>query len=382
VRGAVEPAPAGDRRAPAWSGWAIAAVGVLVAFLVVGFLAEELSPAPSGPASSSYATTSTGAAAWAELLERSGHPVGQLRQDLGQAPLDPSSTLVVLGALSLTPSAARNIDGFVRAGGRLVLYAASPGRVLPALIPDPPDWARVSPRAFEPAAGAPATSGVERVQSAGAGAWLGGAGQRLLTDGGGGALLITRPLGRGSVELLADPSPVQNRLLASADNAQFAIDLAGSPRRPVVFAEALHGFGVATGIAALPGTFWFVFVGLCLAGGAWALARGRRLGPPEPPARVRQPPRSAYVDALASTLSRARDAPGLTRLVRARIGAELERRPARRTGGTGAPRRKSLMTLGLSEREADLALAPPSSDDGEAELLVLGRVLARLRSEP
>jgi hypothetical protein len=358
----------------------MAAAGVVVAFLIAGFLADALAPAPSGPTSSSYATTPTGVAAWAELLERSGHHVGQLRQDLGQAQLDPRATLVVLGARSLTPAAARRLDGFVRAGGRLVLSAASPARVLPMLIPDPPGWVAVSPRAFEAVTGGRGAGGVARVQTAGAGAWRGGAG--LLEDPSGGALVVVRSLGDGQVVLLADPSPVQNRLLASADNAQLAFDLAGAPGRPVLFAEALHGYGAATGIAAIPGTFWLVFAGLCLACVAWALARGRRLGPPEQPAEIGQPPRSAYVDALAGAVTRARHIAGLTRLVRARIGVELERRLARRAGGGEVPRHEALMALGLSDREAELVLEPASSEEGEAELLVLGRALARLRSEP
>ena len=379
--GAEARAPAGAQRSPAWSGWALAAAGVLAAFLMVGFLADAVSPARSGPASSSYATTPAGVAAWAELLGRSGHPVSRLRQALGQAALAPASTLVVLGARSLTRSAARNIEGFVRAGGRLVIDASSPRRVLPALISSPPDWTPTSPRVFDEPMSAPETSGVATVETVGAGAWEGGAGQRVLGDRAGAALLLLRTVGRGRIALLADPSPVQDRRLASADNAQFAIDLAGPAGRPVVFAEALHGFGAATGVAALPGRFWLVFVGLCLAGAAWALARGRRLGPPEPPAETGPPPRSAYVDALAASLARARDSGGLATLARARIEAELGRRLAERAVRPQASRRDTLTALGLSEREADLVLAPASLGDGDAELLVLGRVLARLRSE-
>jgi hypothetical protein len=344
----------GDRRAPAWGGWVLAAVGVLVAFLVADYLAGAVAPAPSGPASSSYATTPKGVAAWAELLARAGHPVGQLRQDLGQASLDPGSTLVVLGASSLTPAAASNMVRFVRSGGVLVLGTAAPGRV----IADPPVLVPTSAHVFEPASAALRAGGVASVHSAGAGAWRGGAGKRVLVDRAGSALLVARPLGRGEVELLADPSPVQNRLLGSADNALFAVELAGARGRPVLFAEALHGFGPATGIAAIPSRFWFVFAGLCLAAAAFALARGRRLGPPEEPGRIGYPPRSAYVDALAGALTRGRDVRGLTRVLRARIEAELEGRAARRAMGAEVPRREALVALGVSSEEADLVLAP------------------------
>lgn len=378
----VESPPAPEvRPAPPWSGWALAAVGVLAAFLIAGLLAEGLAPAPGGPPSSSYATAPSGVAAWADLLGRSGHPVTQLRADLGRAALDPGSTLVVLGATGLQPSAARNLEAFVGAGGRLVIASGSPGRVRPALISGPAVAVRPSPRRFRALVSAPETDGVRTVETAGAGAWRSGTGERVLGAGPGAALLLVRPLGRGRVDLLADPSPVQNRLLAAGDNARFALDLAGPSGRPVVFAEALHGYGAATGIAALPMAFWLAFAGLCLAGGTWALARGRRLGPPEAPRAVGQPPRSAYVEALTGALARPRDIPGLTRLTRAHIASELDRRLARRAGAAEVPRREALMALGVSEQAADLALSPARPDDGEAELLVLGRVLARLRSE-
>jgi hypothetical protein len=382
ARAVVESPPALEARpAPPWSGWVLAAAAVLAAFLIAGLLAEGLSPTPGGPPSSSYATAPNGVAAWAELLGRSGHPVTQLRADLGGAALDPGSTLVVLGARGLEPSAARNLAAFVSAGGRLVTATGSRGRVLPGLISDPPVAVRPSPRRFQALVSGPETDGVQTVETAGAGAWRGGTGERALGAGPSATLLLVRPRGRGRVDLLADASPVQNRLLAAADNARFALDLAGPPGRPVVFAEALHGYGAATGIAALPMAFWVAFAGLCLAGAAWALARGRRLGPPEAPRAVGQPPRSAYVEALAGTLTRSRDITGLTRLTRGHIASELDRRLARRPGAAEVPRREALMALGVSEQAADLALAPASSDEGEAGLLVLGRVLARLRSE-
>jgi hypothetical protein len=355
-------------------------VGLLAALLAFGILVDAFEPAPSGPPSSSYATTPRGVAAWAELLQRSGHPVLQLREPISQAPIRPGMTLVVLGVQSLTRPAERRIDAFVQAGGRLVIDASDPDRVLGPLIGGAPAWTASSPRFVHPLARVPETAGVTSVRTAGDGAWIGGAGQPVLGDSKGGALLVIRRRGRGQVDLLAAPSPVQNRLLATADNAQFAINLAGAPGRPVVFAEALHGFGAATGIAALPGTFWVVFSGMCLAGAMWALDRGRRLGPPEPPVAIGPPPRSAYVDAMAGALKRADDTASMAALARGRIEEELMRRRARRAGRVEGARLESLIAIGLSEREAQLVLAPPSSGDGDAELLVLGRVLARLRS--
>ncbi len=145
------------------------------------------------------------------------------------------------------------------------------------------------------------------VTTAGAGAFTTDGTGRPALAGRAGALLLVLNHGRGRIDLLADGSPVENGLLARADNAQLALDLAGAPRTPVIFAEALHGYGEATGLAAIPPRWWVAFAGLGLAAAAWALARGRRLGPAEVPPPDPAPPRSAYVDALATVLLKAKD---------------------------------------------------------------------------
>jgi hypothetical protein len=146
---------------------------------------------------------------------------------------------------------------------------------------------------------------VEQVSSAGEGEWTDPGGARtLLQTGSGGALLLERRIGRGELYLLADASPLQNRLLAATDNAQLALNLAGPGRRPVVFAESLHGYGPSRGLAAIPDRWRLAFAGLALAGLLWVLARARRLGPPERQLDSPPPPRGAYVEALALLLRR------------------------------------------------------------------------------
>ena len=58
-------------------------------------------------------------------------------------------------------------------------------------------------------------------------------------------LVVTARAGRGTVVALADPSPLQNRRLAYADNAALGLALAGD--RPVAFLETVHGYGVSRG---------------------------------------------------------------------------------------------------------------------------------------
>src|SRR5436853_88166 len=66
--------------------------------------------------------------------------------------------------------------------------------------------------------------------------------------------VFTQPLGRdgGVVYLLPDASPLQNRLLGTADNAAFGLALAGPSTRPVEFLESYHGYGQSAGLSALP----------------------------------------------------------------------------------------------------------------------------------
>lgn len=299
-----------------WSGtrgWTAAAVAVVAVFVVLGVVSEGLTPAPQGPAGSSFATSTPGVAAWAQLLVRARHPVVQLRTPLGSTRLPPSATLVVLDASSLSSSTGRVLRRFIAAGGRLVIGGGDARATLPAVVADPPRVLVGGPATFGPVAAAPEVSGVRTVRTAGEASFApvaGSAAGVVALGAGGRGLLIVRHVGAGTVDLLADPSPLENRLLASADDAQLSLNLAGGRGRAVVFAEALHGYAPASGLAAIPTRGWLVFAGLVLAAAAWALARGRRLGPAQPTEPPGAPPRAAYVDALGDALTRAKDFSG------------------------------------------------------------------------
>lgn len=307
----------GANRSAGRTGWIAAGVSVVCAFALIGAIGDAVAPAPQGPASSSYATTPTGVAAWAELLQRAGHPVRQLRAPVSAASLRPDSTLVVLGASRLTPSDGRSIDRFVAAGGILVLGGGDLPATLPIVLADPPPWRANGPRATRAQPAVSELPGVRTVESAGQGTFVGPSGRLLLGDPPARALLLVRTLGAGRIDLLADASPLQNRLLAVADNAQLSIDLAGGNRRPVVFDESIHGFTAASGLAALPDRWWLALGGLALAGVGWALARARRLGPADVEPEAMPPARSAYVDAIAGALCRTHDPDAITELAAA-----------------------------------------------------------------
>jgi hypothetical protein len=295
---------------------------VAVVLLLVAVLGHAIGGSePGGPASSSYSTGASGVAAWATLLARTGRTVLQVRTPLQTAPLPPSETVVLLAPDALLRDEGVRLMDFVRAGGTLVFGGGDPNTALPALLPAGPAWSSSAARSFTASRGA--LTGVGAVSTAGEGAWRQTAGYvPLLQDGAGRALLLERRLGRGRLLLLADDSPLQNRLLAEADNAQLAVDLAGAPGRPVAFVESVHGYGESRGLAALPQGWIVAFVGLALAGALWVAARGRRLGPPEPAAEPLAPPRSEYAEALGRLLRRTGDSQEIAKKL-----DEMRRRP-------------------------------------------------------
>lgn len=362
-------------------------VGLLLG--VLALLSEAYTRGPQGPASSSYATSAKGFAAWAELLARSGHVVRRLRTPLARASLDPRETLVVLDPDALLHSEAQRLAADVRAGGRLLIGGTNPSSALPALVPDPPRWSSSGERAYAPAAGAASTpfAALGQIASAGAGKWTSTQGARVLLAGrgGSGALLLGRDLARGTIELLADASPVQNRLITSRDDAAFALALAGAPRRPVTFVESVHGYGSGRGLAAFPARWWVALAGFALAGSLWAIARGRRLGPPEPASiELSRPPRSAYVDALALLLRRSADQRGVAARLAAAAVREIDGRSPPGALASDDGRAATMRRMGLSEVEISSVLDPSATSAGpgpQPDLLsTVAGVLSRLRA--
>jgi hypothetical protein len=262
-------------------GWIGAAVMVPATFLILGLVAEAVAPAPQGPALSSLSTTPAGVAAWATLLLRAGHPVGQLRTPIADARLRPGTTLVVLAAAPLATADVTRLTRFVTSGGRLVI--GGPGA-----------------RAAAPSGGGIPVVAAPTVSPA------------------------TRPatLAAGRALRLASTAPLENRHLATGNNAEFSLRLAGAAGRPVVFAEAIHGFGPATGLAAFPSRWWVAIALLAVAAGAFVLSRWRRLGGPDPLASRPPSPRTAYLDAMAATVRSTAGRDRLAELARERAAAQ------------------------------------------------------------
>lgn len=333
--------------------------GAIVLVNVALALVRHYTADPGGPTSSSYATAPTGLAAYADLLAQDGHPVAQLREAPAHARLDPRSTVVLLDPRDVGRADARALRRFLDAGGRLVAGGAEDPQWLVAELRRSPTWSGTALRLARPRARVPETAGVSHVETAGEGSWTSAGEARPALGSGGRDLLVVAPVGRGRIALLADASPLQNRLLAHADDAELGLSLAGPAGRPVAFVESIHGYGRASGFGAIPTSWRFALGGLVLAALVLIWARGRRLGPPEALERPLPPPRREYVDALAALLERSRDPAAAIEPVQAELRRRLERQgPA-----------------GLSAEEVEAALAAPKRPE---DVLAAGRALARL----
>jgi Domain of unknown function (DUF4350) len=327
----------------------------------------------TAPTSSSLSTGRDGLGAYGELLRRNDHATDAQRGDVTDTDLSPADTLVVLDPVGLDADEDRAIRRFVERGGRLVAGGAGATGLLAALFADPPVWSVAGVPRAEPVGGAPEFAGLRTVRTAGDGSWSDpGATTPVLGDDER-ALATVADVGRGRVFALADPSPLQNRLLAAADNAGFGLAAAGEGR-PVVFAEGAHGYGQASGLGAIPGRWQAALIGLTLAALLGVVAAGRRLGPPEDAARPLPPPRREYVDAVAVSLARTNRPVEALGPLQAAARARLARRAGLPPTASEPELRAAASRLGWTAAHTDALFAPPRT---AGEVVAAGSALAR-----
>ncbi len=284
--------------------------GVVVAFLAIAVLGQFVSGATSPDQSqshpaSSYDTGDVGTRGFADLLGHYGYPVRRQVGPLATATLPDDGTVFLLDAGTLTaPEAARLLDAAAR-GARVVIGGADL-TFLGRLRDDPPRWAPVRHELW--AVDTPEFSLVRRVRAAGEGLWSApGSSQPVITSSDG-TLVTEERVGLGRLVFLADTTPLDNQLIAQDDNAAFALALAGSRDREVVFTEGVHGYTGATGWRAIPMRWKLALIGLVLAAALFAWSRGVRFGPPEEAERELAPARARYLEAIGGTLQRGHDA--------------------------------------------------------------------------
>ncbi|HEY3190609.1 MAG TPA: DUF4350 domain-containing protein [Solirubrobacteraceae bacterium] len=347
------------------------AVGVDVALQAIDRLSGGR---PGGPTSSSYATAETGLGAYAELLARAGHPVERARHRAAGADLAPGTTVVVLDPDAVDSRDRDALKGFLDGGGRLVAGGRGSAGWLGDVIGGDLAQAPAGAELTEPLAPVPEVAGVRRVASAGDGGWTETGTALPVLGGARTSLLATAGVDSGRALLLADASPLQNHLLAHEDNAALGLALAGAKERPVVFLEAYHGYGQASGFDAIPNS-WLVALGLLVAAAlVFILARGRRLGPPELAARELPPPRREYVESLGATLARTRRPAEAVEPVVRHVRSEVARRGALADAASAEDLVAAATRLGIAPDDARAVLAPGSSVD----VLAAGRALAVL----
>jgi hypothetical protein len=350
----------------------------LIGLAILATVVNQFTPHAGGTASSSYATASDGLAGYAALLMKSGHPVSRLRTPPWHADMDPHSTVVMLDPNVVLAKDVAALRAFVQAGGRLITGGRAPEAWLSELLTGAPDWTAKSPQSASPLVPVPETAGVQFVQSDGTGAFTQPGATLPVLGGAHQALATVVNLGAGRVVLLADSSPLQNHLLAHADDAALGLAIAGAPDRPVSFEEAVHGYGEARGLAALPTRWKWALGGLLLAALVAVAARFRRLGPPEPTPVPPQPPRRAHVDALASALARTGRPAQAAEPVQAQARTLVLARARLTHGADEAQIRAAGERLGLDEDEARAIAAPALR---EADVIPAGRALAKLSRE-
>lgn len=336
---------------------ALGVVAVVVAAnLVLRFVGTVTGGTPGGPRSSSYATSHHGTAAYAELLGRAGHSVEQVRKLPHQSPPSAGATVFLLDPPGIRAADLQALRAFVRGGGRLVASGLSPEAMREFVVREPepvPGSQRVRVDGFE-------------VQTAGGSAWR---------DEG---LVAERRVGNGTVVFLADSSPLQNRLLGSADNAAFGLALAGAANRPVEFLESYHGYGTGSGLSALPFAWKLLLAGLGLAALVYAIARGRRFGPPEEEGRTLAPPRRQYVDSLAAVVARSKRPDAAVEPVRREARDAVLRRASLPPDADDEAFRSAAGRVGLAAEDTETLLRPARTDE---DALALGRTAARIRQD-
>jgi Domain of unknown function (DUF4350) len=336
---------------------ALAVVAVLaVVNLAVRFVGTLTGGTPGGPRSSSYATSPHGGAAYAELLGRDGHPVDQVRKSPNEARPTAGATVFLLDPPEVKARDVVALRAFVRRGGRLVAAGLTP-EAMRELVVSPPQRA--------PGSRHVSVQGLD-VRTDGVATW------------GPQGFLVVERVGSGEVYLLADSSPLQNRLLGAADNAALGLTLAGPRTRPVEFLESYHGYGTGSGLSALPLAWKLLLGGLGLAALVYMIARGRRFGPPEPEGRNLAPPRREYVDSLAAVVARSKRRDAAVGPVRREARDTLLRRASLPSDAEDEAVRVAAKRLGVSDDDAEALLRPAGTD---SDVLAVGRAAARIRQD-
>lgn len=425
------PRPRAPKRFGDLSPWARALVVALAAILTIYVLAQTASgiiggTAPSGPDSSSYATTSSGLAAFESLVIHFSHPVQRVRTPLSDAHTPARSVIIIAHPSSTIVSEVPAIRHLLDAAHTVVLTGVRSVPAIQELLgrSRAPTWSPAGSTRYYASSQTLRSLHIDAVATAGTGSWVSTGTTTSLLRSGSTSLAVATRVGKGRLIMVADTSCLQNQLLGEQDNAAFALYLAGRGHSTVVFDEYVHGYGTAgtTGLSGIPTRWQWGLALAIIAALVWMWSRSRRLGEPESAERSLPPPRRRYVDSMALEISRTRDLTGAAeplriaalRRIDGRLGLRgnaggaiavlaaapacdelapepgLEPTPGPTPGSTPeptlgptpgptlGPAPGAYRTLGIPE-EVLAAVSARVSD--ESDLLALGRALAWLQRE-
>lgn len=301
-------------------------IGLLIASLTFIILSELIGSATDGGdrggvtqrRGSSLNTTASGTRAYADLLQRYSITVRRLVGLVGEPPLDPSVTAVMLDPFEITTQTAATLRSFVSEGGHLVIGG---GKVdLSHLIDSPPQYVGEQQEHWIIADSA--FNGAHSIRTAGEGYWSRPGATTVVVGSQNRALITRETIGRGTIDYLADATLLNNDLIATDDNAAFGVGLADNGDRPVVFIEGRTPGVPAQGIAVLPTNWKLASLILAVAAILYAWHRSVRFGPPDALERNLAPARSEYIDAIAKLLAATKD-PDSARVILANAAHQL-----------------------------------------------------------
>jgi len=334
---------------------------------------EPLDPRSTGP---------LGAKGLVLLLERFGADV----RIGGGLPADGAVAVLLQDALNENET--DRLEAWVEDGGTLVvadpLSSFSPTRArIPSGIFDPEGAGDDPQDGLEPECDLPALAAVRRIEVATA------AGLRVARDAvgcfptAGGAFLVARPSGEGTVVALGGGGPLVNEQLDRADNAVLAVSLmAPRPEGRVVIVEPSALGGGQQGLTELVSSrvkdgLWQLLVAFVL----FALWRARRLGRPVDESQPVQIAGSELVVAVGNLLQQGRRRDAAARMMQASLRRTLSERlgvPPDASATDFASAAAARTGLDAADVAAALDEHPPQDD---AALVALACSVESLRNE-
>lgn len=378
-------APRGSRSARPWLVTAALAAVVVVAVLAIG---GRRGGVPLDPRSDDRLGTSALVALAREL--GADVAIGDRLPDLSDGPAGDAPDVVVLFVDLLDDEARRALDGWVGAGGRLIV--TDPASLYAPVSVAGFDAIDELPRGLAGRCEIDALAGIDVVAiEPRNGGTLYDAGSRWRTcvdDGWGGSYIAAREQGEGTVVVVGGTGLVVNEALAEGENAPVVAALV-SPRagtdvlvlEPTAIAGG--GGGGRTVGELVPSGVWRALAQLALAFALYALWRARRLGRPVPEPQPVAVAGSELVLAVGNLLDRSRRPAVAAELLRADLrrflGDHLGLPPgsppdvlaavaADRTGADEAALRRALDTARVTDDDDLLALAH-TIDDIRREVL-------------